>query len=332
MMKHLLKTTIILFLFILLYYVIFNISNYSLIFNRIYHLSLHKKTINCSIIDESFLPKNKLLSSQKVCIKPFSPFYPRFRVSTKYKINYCAIDKNFSTMMTAIICFLNNETKYILSGKHFKDEIFGRRSCGLTNEGTSIEELEKKFNKNDINGEWSYLAIIRNPIERFISGFVDKCVLNREWMKKPGICGGCKMDMKCFIEKIYDRMYRRSYNGERLNNFDDQHFFPQNWRCEFYKNFKKFYFIKYSSLESRKSNFIENLINYFKSKHIPKESINFIINEINIGRTFHSTWNSTDKIYFTNLLLNDNYLIDIFTKMYYYDFILFNFSLPIFKD
>uniref|UniRef100_A0A0K0FXW8 Carbohydrate sulfotransferase n=1 Tax=Strongyloides venezuelensis TaxID=75913 RepID=A0A0K0FXW8_STRVS len=132
-------------------------------------------------------------------------------------------------MMTAIICFLKNETKYTLSKRHFKDEIFSQRFCGTSNEGVSFNELEKKFTQNGFDEEWSNLAIIRDPIERFVSGFVDKCVLNREWMKKSSICGGCKMDIKCFIEVLYDRMYKRSINGEKLNNFDDQHFFPQNW-------------------------------------------------------------------------------------------------------
>uniref|UniRef100_A0A0K0DTC4 Carbohydrate sulfotransferase n=1 Tax=Strongyloides stercoralis TaxID=6248 RepID=A0A0K0DTC4_STRER len=326
MMKYL---KIILFVSIILYFIIYNVLNYSYTFKNIYFLKLPKKVVNCNISIQNIFKKDKFLLSFKPCIPPFSPFYPRFRVTTKYKINYCAIDKNFSTIMTAIICFLKNETKYILSKKHFKNEIFKNRFCSSTNEGTSFKELERKFTKNGLNDEWSNLAIIRNPIERFISGFVDKCILNREWMRKPTICNGCKMNMKCFIQKLYDRMYRRSFNKEKLNNFDDQHFFPQNWRCEFHKKFNEYFFIKYSSSENGKHEFLKNFTKYLKSRNVPKESIDFIKNEINIGRTFHSTWNTTDQIYFTSLLLNDNYLLDLFSRMYYYDFILFNFSLPL---
>uniref|UniRef100_A0A1I7WJZ7 Uncharacterized protein n=1 Tax=Heterorhabditis bacteriophora TaxID=37862 RepID=A0A1I7WJZ7_HETBA len=50
-----------------------------------------------------------------------------FMTASKYRLLGCAIEKNFSTMLTAIICYLNNEKKFVSSGKTILSELFHRR-------------------------------------------------------------------------------------------------------------------------------------------------------------------------------------------------------------
>ncbi len=45
------------------------------------------------------------------------------------------------------------------------------------NESPNIDEIATNFNVSmDEMHKWRYLAVVRNPIDRFLSGFVDKCV------------------------------------------------------------------------------------------------------------------------------------------------------------
>uniref|UniRef100_A0A914P6L7 Sulfotransferase family protein n=1 Tax=Panagrolaimus davidi TaxID=227884 RepID=A0A914P6L7_9BILA len=121
------------------------------------------------------------------------------------------------------------------------------RFCGQQNEATRIENLEKKF-KTEL-AEWTHIVAVREPIERFISGFTDKCLIEKRWEKRPSNCNRCKTNVTCFIEKEYIRM-SKFVKGEEINSFDDQHFFPQNWRCQFYSYYRFYKILKYSVKET----------------------------------------------------------------------------------
>ncbi|EPB78499.1 hypothetical protein ANCCEY_02459 [Ancylostoma ceylanicum] len=108
------------------------------------------------------------------------------------------------------------------------------------NEYESLSAADSRF-KIDIR-TWSMMAIVRDPVDRFVSGFADKCLRHdfREqvWKKFPLRCNGCKtichmtskmQNLTCFMEREYKRMMQRAAEFRRLGNFDDDHFFPQSW-------------------------------------------------------------------------------------------------------
>uniref|UniRef100_A0A914DEA9 Carbohydrate sulfotransferase n=1 Tax=Acrobeloides nanus TaxID=290746 RepID=A0A914DEA9_9BILA len=151
-------------------------------------------------------------------------------LSTKYRLNLCAIEKNFSTILTAIICFLFDEDKFRKKNREFGKETFARRLCARQNEAFSFDHISTKYNisEADLNN-WVHFAAIREPIDRFVSGFVDKCLVERTWIQYKERCNGCMTNLTCFVDAEYDRMLRFSKEKARLNSFDDRHFFPQNW-------------------------------------------------------------------------------------------------------
>ena len=58
---------------------------------------------------------------------------------------------------------------------NFNNEDFHRRTCRTRNEALEMGNIPEKF-KIGLD-EWLHIAAVREPVERFISGFVDKCLL-----------------------------------------------------------------------------------------------------------------------------------------------------------
>jgi hypothetical protein len=89
-----------------------------------------------------------------------------------------------STVLQAIICFLFDERHFHDAGRVFSRELAKNRFCYQKNEFKEVFKARKAIDairKNasaDIVTEAKplLLAIIRNPIDRFLSGFIDKCI------------------------------------------------------------------------------------------------------------------------------------------------------------
>ncbi|KAK6036850.1 hypothetical protein COOONC_25645 [Cooperia oncophora] len=77
--------------------------------------------------------------------------------------------------------------------------------------------------------DWHKIAVVRDPLEKFVSGFADKCLREKTWKKFPNRCNRCKSNLKCFMERQYARLLRRAKGVHSPTNFDDDHFSPQNW-------------------------------------------------------------------------------------------------------
>ena len=74
----------------------------------------------------------------------------------------------------------------------------------------------------------SLFTVVRDPIERFISGFTDKCILEAPKFKGPQ-CYGCEGNVTCFVEKQYARMMNYVSGQSRAVGYEDIHFNPQSW-------------------------------------------------------------------------------------------------------
>jgi hypothetical protein len=87
----------------------------------------------------------------------------------EYKLSHCVILKDLSTIMMAIFCYLNNPERFSAENRTITAEFWKIRGCKGVNEWTEIRPSLMKHRS------WQHLAVIREPIERFLSGWVDKC-------------------------------------------------------------------------------------------------------------------------------------------------------------
>ncbi|KAK5970515.1 hypothetical protein GCK32_013724 [Trichostrongylus colubriformis] len=173
---------------------------------------------------------------------------------------------------------------------------------------------------------WQKIAVVRDPLEKFVSGFTDKCIREKTWKKFPGRCNKCKTNLKCFMERQYTRLLRRAEGGRSPVNFDDDHFSPQNWRCEFSTHLHEFLILNFDTLDS--SGFMNNLLKLLKKSNVTENSIGFIKSSVELKRTPHSTKDTVERDQTKRAILSNPYLLDLLIKMYFFDYVLFGYRIP----
>ncbi|EFO84742.1 hypothetical protein CRE_03825 [Caenorhabditis remanei] len=251
----------------------------------------------------------------KKCIPPLMKYKQLYRTSKENNLIACVIEKTFSTFLTAIMCFLHDQTAFRDSNRTLESDIYGERLCKDQNEFTELKKI----------GNWqkmSLFAVVRNPIDRFVSGFTDKCLREKVWKKYKQRCAQCKTNLTCFVDKMYDRMFKFAKSPYKGIDFDDSHFFPQSWRCEFSSHL-----VKYQILQLDGANFPDQLLGLLEEKGLDEEGIKFINGSLH-HRTPHSTMDSVERATVEETVLNSPYLLRKIIQMYYFDFLLFGYRLP----
>ncbi|CAI4231047.1 unnamed protein product [Auanema sp. JU1783] len=266
---------------------------------------------------------HEICSKKNACVKKFRQIETRIRVSEQYKMLTCIVQKSMSTIMTALFCFLYDEKRFESKSSGFFTEWSKYRLCQGMNEYNDLRKTRQLLNITRPDRAWSFVMLTRDPIERFISGYVDKCI-RKPWGHLP--CNGCHKNMTCFIEREYEKMLKASQITRPKASFEDKHFFPQNWRCNLKTDYKSYKFIKYSS--SDVDGFLDKFIPMAIDQRVPNNSIMYISNQMNTNRTVHSTVASTTRQYLENRLRSSPYLMEYIVRMFYYDFLLFNYSFP----
>ncbi|GMT28843.1 hypothetical protein PFISCL1PPCAC_20140, partial [Pristionchus fissidentatus] len=251
------------------------------------------------------------------CAAPFVPFKQRYRFTRRYNLIGCAIEKNFSTLLTAILCFLHDEKKFVSRERILVKEEFHHRFCGPRNEASTLEQSFKRIGGR--NESTTLFAITRDPVDRFISGFVDKCLKEETWRSHPDRCCGCKRDVDCFVDRMHKRIIK-SQGEKQRTSFDDDHFFPQSWRCEFSTHISDYTILDFSAGDS--SQFYTKLLKLLHDNGVPPSSLSLIESSLHSDRTDHSTIESKERLEYENRIRNSPSIMEKITRMYYYDFIL----------
>ncbi|KAK6042188.1 hypothetical protein COOONC_20307, partial [Cooperia oncophora] len=100
-------------------------------------------------------------------------------ITEKYRLIGCAVEKNFSTMLTAILCYLFDEENFLKNSRNFSTEAYHQRFCARRNEYNTLAEIER--NMTSSTSDWHKIAVVRDPLEKFVSGFADKCLRRCEF-------------------------------------------------------------------------------------------------------------------------------------------------------
>ncbi|KAE9548780.1 hypothetical protein FO519_008009 [Halicephalobus sp. NKZ332] len=261
------------------------------------------------------------------CHKPLLDFLKDYVFAPSYKLNTCVIPKSISTVMTAVICLLYDTEKFLANNKTINKEYYYYRFCAGLNEARSMDAIKakKRSNYTDENAHlWTHMVVVREPMERFVSGFLNKCRVEKTWLKNKRICFGCKGNVSCFLKRLNRMM---TYPSLLRQTFDTYHFAPQSWYCEMGKYmYNNYTIVRYS--RSDPEGFWDQLSSVFRKVNVPEEKINIIHDQLMNGETKHSTFGLTDS---KQKLLKELYEPEnfkLFLKIYYYDYILFGFPLP----
>ncbi|CEF70145.1 Sulfotransferase family-containing protein [Strongyloides ratti] len=256
--------------------------------------------------------------------------YQEMYFSPKHMLAACVIQKNFSSMMIAIMCYLFNDKQFLEKHKHLADNEWSNMACRSHNFVRSNENIIKKFAKNNKNyylKNWISILIVREPIERFISGYMHHCSKELGSYKYTKKCFYCNGNLNCFVKKLY-RVTTSNYKTiDNTDLFIKQHFFPQTWRCEYfqYKNFYKI--LKYDS--SNLTSFYESLIKILNNRKISSEKVDYINEEIHTIKSYHATSGKKATIKFTDNLYKNEFILKLLHRIYYPDFKEFKFPIPV---
>ncbi|ULU14235.1 hypothetical protein L3Y34_016630 [Caenorhabditis briggsae] len=281
-------------------------------------------------VNLNVLPRRKSnLSAVELCTQNPSPCLPglkdfegEIRTAPRYQLSTCVVQKSMSTVMTSMFCYLRDEKKFIGNHRELLKDWKIIRFCMFKNEFRNLGGIQKKF-KLPTPNNWTHIMMVRHPFERFVSGFVDKCY------RKPVIqkyCNGCSRNLTCFMETELARMWGQIERGSFQKTYEDRHFFPQSWRCNLHQYFQNFTFIPYSS--SHNFSITSKLFPIFREHSVPESSLTYIQTALSSGRTAHSTVDSKATSFIEKRLRSSPYLMELLVKMFYHDFVLFNFTLP----
>ncbi|CAJ0588761.1 unnamed protein product [Cylicocyclus nassatus] len=169
-----------------------------------------------------------------------------------------------STTVDAIFCYLTNTTEFIANNRSISTEEHTSRFCRFQNRHLVYDELNDIVGKSRVQ-----FATVRHPVQRFLSGFVDKCICEAEEVKK--LCLKCNDNLICFIEKLYSYLNDVYASNKTLKgyNYDLAHFAPQNWYCNFYNHFDDYIIIRQGENREEIMEHAQKLEMILRSANVP---------------------------------------------------------------
>ncbi|VDL73151.1 unnamed protein product [Nippostrongylus brasiliensis] len=106
-------------------------------------------------------------------LPPLIEYTEEFHIAPPYHVLICRIPKVMSTVLDAAFCYITNSTEFKASNRTISNENGGQRYCRNQNIANNLAAAVSAAKPLRLQ-----LAIVRHPIERFLSGFVNKCLNN----------------------------------------------------------------------------------------------------------------------------------------------------------
>ncbi|CAJ0606994.1 unnamed protein product [Cylicocyclus nassatus] len=260
---------------------------------------------------------------QAWALAPFGPLRENIVIAPNYNIASCQIEKIMTTVRDAVFCYLTNPTDYEAFNRSLSAEQWTGSPCGWSNYRSNIDDVER-----ETNTKFRRFAIIRNPFQRFLSAYVDKCLNERNFAPQVR-CLGCRYDMKCFVERLFHLLYGLQYSRTYIAReiwYVARHFAPQSWQCNFKKQLSTYDIIVYPETSNRADIISNEFDRVFKQAGVPQELRSRIREELSKGRAHHSTYRSNARSNIESLITSDRYIRRILSLIYYYDYIVFGFD------
>ncbi|EGT31992.1 hypothetical protein CAEBREN_24799 [Caenorhabditis brenneri] len=256
-------------------------------------------------------------------IPPFLPLVNDALVTEKHNLLGCSIRKSMSQLSINIICYLNDPEEFERNNQSFSDTWKeDRKSCQAFSE-TSLDPT--KIDPKILNSKnLTRFAFVRDPMERFVSFFMDKCI-------KENYCWDCVDDVRCVVQHIYERLQKNILDPKHVkadnDTWMDWHVAPQSWNCDFKNFIKDFHLIHIGPSNEERSEAFEKLEKVLNSAKIPSEQIQKIAEAVRNGTTNHATYMSKDREKVLKRIEDDKYVKDYLRKIYYHDYKVFGFTI-----
>ncbi|CAI5453592.1 unnamed protein product [Caenorhabditis angaria] len=180
------------------------------------------------------------------------------------------------------------------------------------------------FGFPDMDSQFTRLVFLRDPFERFISFYLDKCVQEKR-------CYDCEEeDLRCFTQRMYESllkiskgqklMYETGFNKEF---YFDIHALPLSWCCDFL-HYRKIYHILIigSDLKDRQKPFSQ-LSDILRRKNVPQKYISKILKNTLKSETPHSTHKSSLRNQTVQKVKTDPIIREYLHKTYFNDYLVF---------
>ncbi|WKY08171.1 hypothetical protein Q1695_007567 [Nippostrongylus brasiliensis] len=270
--------------------------------------------------------KNELrYGYEDVVVPRHYPVASWYLVSQEYNLATCRIPKNLATIRNAIFCYLNDADEYERN-RTMSTEYWDNKGCYERISYTSLDDV-----KSLGDGDMRTFVVLRHPIDRFLSGFTDRCYnapIKEHNPPPEEVCLGCKQNLTCFLDRLHSELvnFNESANRSDADKACLRHFFPQTWFCEVTKHKRDYDFIRLPIGTDRSIQIAKEFSELFRRAGIPADKRARINSEILKGKTRHTTFGSTLRVNVERQLLNDVHLLSTLIRIYYYDFVELGYS------
>ncbi|KAK6751628.1 hypothetical protein RB195_003193 [Necator americanus] len=140
-------------------------------------------------------------------------------------------------------------------------------------------------------------------------------------------CYGCNENLNCFVERLYKTLWE-AYNSQMTEyDFDLAHFAPQTWYCQYRTNLNNYVLVDYST---ETEELVRQLDLVYERAGVPQSYRVVIASEIRRQKSNNSTSQTSDRASVERHLLIDEKTYRRLVQIYYYDFVVFGYSLPTF--
>ncbi|KAL6733791.1 hypothetical protein Aduo_004408 [Ancylostoma duodenale] len=255
-------------------------------------------------------------------IPPYFRFREEYLVVKKYSLATCQIEKVRTTIHDGIFCYLTDSKNFTAHNRTIGKESWKNRFCSDRRHWHyDLNRIYEELGPNPI-----LFTIVRDPVDRFISGYVDKCL--KEHAQRNNTCYKCRHDLRCFIRNLHASLRNvLKHNGG--NFYYDRHFAPQTWYCDFRDHLLNYTIIKYASGKEGYLKMATDFDTLFEKAGVPSHEREVVRSELLKGSTHHSTHGSQEALDVRDLLLSNEDMLAKIIEIYYHDFIEFDFPFPV---
>ncbi|PAV72629.1 hypothetical protein WR25_21084 [Diploscapter pachys] len=206
-----------------------------------------------------------------IFVPPFVNINDHFKYNTHYKLATCVIVGDYAPVLASTSCLL--EDPALLEQLDFENFTAGHGKIQKCND-TAPFSLRRKIDLDQLDEDTTRLAVIVNPIDRFITAFHKFCMRQE--------CYGCKKsDMLCALIGIEKRLMMMARGIKIKRTKVDFAFAPQSWFCQFNEHLLNTTMIKLGmDGDEDQQLFIEELTSLLAKKGVNDTLINMLKNQL----------------------------------------------------